>query len=80
MIANTYLSLDFPKQTGIFANSSKKGVNDIEIQRKYFLGLFIGFSLGKYRENQRFEFSFFSIIYYILYYEKKRERKQALFP
>lgn len=34
MIANTYLSLDFPKQTGNFANSSKKGVNDIEIQRK----------------------------------------------
>lgn len=51
MIAHTYLSLDFPKQTGNFANSSKKGVNDIEIQRKYFLGLFIGFSLGKYREN-----------------------------
>ena len=34
MIANTYLAIDFPKQTGIFANSSKKGVNDIEIQRK----------------------------------------------
>ena len=34
MIANTYLSLDFPKQNSIFANSSKKGVNDIEIKRK----------------------------------------------
>ena len=45
MIANTYLSLDFPKQNSIFANSFKKGVNDIEIQRKYFLGLFIDFSL-----------------------------------
>ena len=45
MIANTYLSIDFPKQNSNFANSSKKGVNDIEIQRNNFSDYLLTFPL-----------------------------------
>lgn len=45
MIANIYLSLDFPKQNSIFANSSKKGVKTLKFKENNFSDYLLTFPL-----------------------------------